>query len=258
MTARRPLAIVAGKASELPNGDQLPLDTLNLTSRFLIGLEPFWNSASSVGVRAGAAYIEGAGKIIATSADLTLTGLALTASAWSHLYVYNNAGVLALEVSSTAPVAYSGTARSKTGDNSRRYVGSVLTDASGNIYNFAYSDIDGAVKWENSIADAPFLVISLGRATTATNIACAGCVPVTAKTAIIIMATPGGTADAAIGNSAMTGALSSTNYLQYVGVGVQTTHFTALDSSQRFSYRMTATTSSSGFYARVCGYILER
>lgn len=257
MTVRRPLTIVNGARSELPVGDLLALETIDLAASFITGLQPYWTSASAVGVRAGAAYIQGAGKTLHATADLALTGLSLTASAWSHLYVYASTGALALEASSTAPAApYSGSARSKTGDSSRRYVGSVLTDASGNIYKFAYSD--GVVMFLNSIADAPFLVISTGRATTATNIACAGCVPVTAKIAVVIMATPGGTADAAIGNSDMTGALSSTNYLQYVGVGVQTTHFMPLDSSQRFSYRMTATTTTSGFFARVCGYIVER
>lgn len=227
-----------------------------MPSDFIEGLQPFWTSATAVGVRAGAAYIQGSGKVVRAAADLSLSSLALTASAWSHLYVYASSGVLALEASATAPAsAYSGTARSKTSDTSRRYVGSVLTDASGNIYKFLQSG--SVVMWENSIAGAPFFVLNAGRATTATNVSCSGSVPVTAKVGVLIMATIGA-ADAAIGNADMSGSLTSSTYLQYVGSGVQTTHLMPLDGSQRFSYLMTASLSSGGFYARVCGYIMER
>lgn len=231
--------------------------TANLLPKgYIDGLRPTFVSATAVTIKSGACYIPGSGKVVRNDSDMALTGLAPGASTWAHLYVYESAGVLAAELSTTAPATpYNGTARCKTGDTTRRYVGSVLTDASGNIYKWL-NDGD-AVLWENSIAGAPFFVLNAGRATTATNVACAGSVPVTAKVGILIMATLG-TADAAAGNADMTGALTTSSYLQYVGSGVQTTHFMPLDSSQRFNYLMTATVTSGGFYARVCGFILER
>jgi hypothetical protein len=181
----------------------------------------------------------------------------LSASTWYHVYLYDNAGAPDVEIVATAPAApYNGTARAKTGDTSRRYVGSVLTDASAAICKFAQSG--ESVMYETSIAPAPFLVVSTGRATTVTNVACAGCVPLTARIGVLIMATVNATADAAVGNSDMVGTLSGSNYLQYVGNGVQTTHLMPLDSSQRISYVMTGTTSTGGFFARVAGYVMER
>lgn len=224
---------------------------------YIDGLKMVWNSATSLSVTSGAAYIPLLGHVLQSPATLTLSSLVLAASTWYHVYLYNNAGTPAIECVTTAPAAtYNGTARTKTGDTSRRYLGSLLTDASGNINNFLQNG--DLMMYESSIANAPFLLISTGRATTVTNISCAGVVPATARVAVIIMATLNSTADAAIGNSSMSGTLSATVFLQYVGNGVQTTHLMPLDSSQRFSYVMTATTTTGGFFARVCGYVLER
>lgn len=224
---------------------------------YIDGLKMVWVSGTALTVTSGSAYIPGTSAVLAAPADIAKTGLSLSASTWYHVYLYDNAGTPAVEVVTTAPAApYNGTARSKTGNTSRRYVGSVLTDASAAICKFAQSG--ESVMYETSIAPAPFLVVSTGRATTVTNVACAGCVPLTARIGVLIMATVNATADAAVGNSDMVGTLSGSNYLQYVGSGVQTTHLMPLDSSQRFSYVMTGTTSTGGFFARVAGYVMER
>lgn len=228
-----------------------------LPAGYIDGLQMQWVSGTALTVTSGSAYIEGSGKVLRAPAAIAKTGLSLTASTWYHVYLYDNAGTPAVEVVTTAPASpYNGTARSKAGDTSRRYVGSVLTDASSTIAKFLQSG--DAVMYETSIALAPFLVVSTGRATSATNVACGGAVPVTGKIGLVIMATINATADAAIGNADMVGTLSSSNYLQYVGNGVQTTHSMPLDSSQRFSYVMTASTATGGFFARVCGYVMER
>lgn len=224
---------------------------------YIDGLKMVWVSGTALTVTSGSAYIPGASAVLSSPADIAKTGLSLSASTWYHVYLYDNAGAPDVEIVTTAPAApYNGTARAKTGDTSRRYVGSVLTDASAAICKFA--QIGESVMYETSIASAPFLVVSTGRATTVTNVACAGCVPLTARIGVLIMATINATADAAVGNSDMVGTLSGSNYLQYVGNGVQTTHLMPLDSSQRFSYVMTGTTSTGGFFARVAGYVMER
>jgi len=55
-----------------------------------------------------------------------------------YVYVYDNSGTAAIEVSTTAPAssAWFGTARSKTSDTSRRYVGFAPLAFDGNLANF--------------------------------------------------------------------------------------------------------------------------
>lgn len=224
---------------------------------YISGLQMKWVSATALTITSGAAYIEGSGEVLFSDSDIAKTALSLSASTWYHAYAYDNAGTPDVEIVTTAPAApYNGTARSKAGDTTRRYVGSVLTDATSNIYKFLRTG--DTVMYETSIAAAPFLVVSSGRATGVTNVACGGAVPVTAKIAIAILAVTNAAADAPLGNADMQGTLSATNYLQYIGSGAQTTHFTPLDSSQRFNYLLTATVSTGGFFARVCGYVWER
>ena len=75
-----------------------------------------------------------------TTATTHSNGATVNAAFWYHLYIYESAispSTITLDVSTTAPAAaYSNTARSKTSDNTRRYVGSVRCDLSGNISNF--------------------------------------------------------------------------------------------------------------------------
>ena len=93
-----------------------------------------WVSATAITVTSGSAFVPSLNKCLPVPNAIALTGLVLAASTFYHVYLYSNAGVPAIEVVTTAPASpYNGTARAKTGDTSRRYVGSVLTDASGNI-----------------------------------------------------------------------------------------------------------------------------
>lgn len=224
---------------------------------YIDGLKMQWDSATGITVSSGAAYIEGSAGVLLVPSAITKSGLSLTASTWYHLSVFDNAGTPDVDISTTAPAApYNGTARSKTGDTSKRYIGSILTDASGNIYAF-HQSVD-KIMWESNVAPAPFLVISAGRATSDTSISCAGSMPITSRIALLIMATVNSSADAAIGNSNLSGSLSSSNYLQYVGNGIQTTHLMPVNGSQQFTYKMLGTTTTGGFYARLVGFIMER
>ena len=181
MALRRPLVIDgSGRRSELPTGDQLPIDSLQLPPGYIDGLKMVWVSGTALTVTSGAAYIEGSGKVLRATADIAKTGLSLSASTWYHVYLYSNAGTPDIEIVTTAPAAsYNGTARSKTGDSSRRYLGSVLIDASGNVFPFAHSD--RTVMYDvNAAGTAPFRVLTNGAATTATSVSVAGCAPLTA------------------------------------------------------------------------------
>ena len=122
-------------------------------------------SATSVKITAGGCDIpsipanyDGGG---ALNAETTLTP-SRTASAWQYVYAYasTTSYTPAFEVCTTEPVVYFGTARHKTGDASRRYIGAFLTDGSSNIYDFRRRGDE--VRWLEAPGSAPFRVLLSG------------------------------------------------------------------------------------------------
>jgi hypothetical protein len=114
-------------------------DNIVVPKGYIDGLQMQWVSGTAVTVSSGTAYIPSLGNVLVANAAMALTGLSLTASTWYHLYLYSNAGTPAVECVTTAPVLYYGTAYQKTGDNSRRYVGSVLADSLFTYAKWKYS-----------------------------------------------------------------------------------------------------------------------
>jgi len=143
------------------------------------GLKMLYASANALTVKSGAAFIQSLGRTVFAPADIALTGLTLAASTWYHLYLYLNGAVPAVEVVTTAPAAaFNGTARSKTGDASRRYVGSVLTDASAAIVPFVHLPAVAQVMYKSPLPS--LRVLSAGAAITPTLVQCSAFVPTTA------------------------------------------------------------------------------
>ena len=222
------------------------------------GLKLTWNSATSISVGVGACYAENGDWIDVTSA-ITKASLSLSASTWYHVYVYLSAGVASAEVVTTAPVAWKGDAYSKTGDTSRRYVGSIKSDASSNVYPFQHDLINNTIHYisVNSTA-TPFRCLTLGTATTATAIALSGVVPSTgqaAKVRLFNTADQGALTD-------ISNAVSATVLHGVVGVGntVQQRNYFMhpLDASQQIWYLYGAAVGSGGFYLDVLGYMFKR
>ncbi len=107
-----------------------------ITASFIEGLGMEYVSATQVKLKAGNAYIPGLNRIVPVIADITANVLS-GANTISYLYVYETNGVGQLELSATGPdVPYIGTARYKTGDSTRRYVGYIRNDGSGNLIPF--------------------------------------------------------------------------------------------------------------------------
>lgn len=162
---------------------QAPIGAFHVPD-YISGLKMVWNSANSLSVTSGAAYISSLGRVVRLGAAASLTGLTLTTSTWYHVYLYLNAGTPAIECVATSPAAsYYGTARAKTGDTSRRYIGSVLTDASGNIYRFAVS----GNKVFNTTTDSagPFAVLANGQSTSLATFSLAAVAPTTAASVLL-------------------------------------------------------------------------
>jgi len=153
-----------------------------LSPDYISGFRLIWNSASSLSVTTGAAFISSLSRVVRSGSTLSLTGLVLTASSWYHIYLYLNAGVPAIECVTTTPDSpYFGTARAKTGDASRRYIGSIVTDSSSNITSFK-SD-GGEVEYTTDVANRSLL--TNGTATTAVNVSTSGLCPTTAISATL-------------------------------------------------------------------------
>lgn len=152
---------------------------------YIDGLNMVWNSATSISVTSGACYIQGSSAVISFPSTLTLSSLSLTASTFYHVYGYLNAGTPAIELVTTAPAAaYSGTACAKTGDTSRRYLGSVLTDSSGNIVPFQHSS--NRISYLDGYGSAPYSVLSAGSATSSTSVSLSSYIPITANVAQLL------------------------------------------------------------------------
>jgi len=153
----------------------------------IAGCQLIWNSGSSLSVGTGLCYAENGDEIDITS-PLTASSLTPSASTWYHKYVYLSGGSPAMEVATTAPAAWKGTAYSKTGDTSRRYIGSVKSDGGGTpaFYNFEHIVSKNQINYRLiSQAVTPFRVLSSGVATTPTSVSLAGVVPVTGKLALL-------------------------------------------------------------------------
>jgi hypothetical protein len=210
------------------------------------GLILTWNSATSITVGIGSCYAENGSFIDVTSA-LVKSALSLTASTWYHVYVYLSGGTPTAEVVTTAPVAWKGSAYSKTGDTTRRYVGSIKSDGSGNVYEFYFSG--NFIKYSVSIVSSPFRVLSSGTATANTAISVAGCVPITAKFITIYVTNLHASVVCRVSNSAGIG---------IVGVRpistVMVDFFT--DNSQNIYYSNSGASGDS--YVDVFGYLLNR
>ncbi|MHB1273603.1 MAG: hypothetical protein ACYCZD_12715 [Rhodanobacter sp.] len=243
---------IAGDKSA-PNGAFLP-------PGYIDGLQMQWVSATAVTVSHGAAYVPSLGRVMRVPNAIALTGLTLTASTFYHLYLYDNVGTPSVECVTTAPDAsYNGTARAKTGDTSRRYIGSVLTDAGGNIYSFRHSN--NVVAYREAISYAPFTVASGFAATVPTNVSCAGCVPPTGFRAQIHYDN-NSQQQLVFGNSECNFTLASSFFLHLtsalpVGFTERILLELPLDSSQQFQTMYVAAPGSTAAF-RVLSYTYER
>lgn len=224
---------------------------------FIDGLIISWNSATSISVSAGSAYVLSTGKVLPVSATLTLSGMSLAASTWYHIYLYDNSGVAAIEAVTTAPTfVYFGKARAKIGDNSRRYLGSMVTNSSGQLYKVIHLQ-NNTVFYLESLNLAPFLVVA-GSATSFTSVDCGAVVPVTAREAKTSYLLTTNVGNAFIANSEVNFTPNANNYLLAIPIGAAGSADFVMDASQRFTYALDATPGSGLFRVRVSGYRFER
>lgn len=223
------------------------------TPDFISGLRMSYTSASSITVSAGEAWVPGSNALAQLTSPVTITGIALGASAMGHVYI--NAAGQAQAVATAPSATYAGTARTKTGDTTWRYVGSIISDASGNVVPFVHTN--NAVFYNFNIDDSRLKVLSSGTATTATNVSCASCVPVSSALVLAFLYNSvTNSATVVFSNSA--GPTLPGAYLGFVAALQGYPAQAVLDSSQQFNYAYQSAPSGGGFFVRVTGYVYDR
>jgi hypothetical protein len=234
-----------------------------LASTTVEGMQLIWNSANSLSLGTGSCYAEN-GDFIDITSSLTASSLSLANSTWYHKYVYLNSGTPAMEVVTTAPVAWKGKARSKTGDTSRRYVGSVKTDGSGNIYKFHHNIMMNSIIYQNAAPNAsPFRCLAGGTSVAASSDAnktvdLSAVIPVTSTLAHLRGTNISD--QVAYINSDVSVSTTSFQTVLVAGNVIQTSIIspTPTDSSQKVYYILGGTAGVGGLNIDIYGYYYDR
>lgn len=223
----------------------------------IVGLKMSRPSANSLTVSGGAAYVPGLNRIVVVPTPITKSGIAVASGTWLHGYLFETSGGVAdVEWVTTAPAApYSGTARTKSSDTTRRYFGSVRSGGANAIYNFLHVLASGSVTYLDNTAVAPFLLVAGGAATTATAVSTAAVAPVTASIVHANIYNDASSSFVHVSNSA--GPVAGTGYIALAGPKANTATPIPLDSAGQYTYAYESVPSSSSFQ-RVFGYTYER
>lgn len=218
----------------------------------ILGLRMEYVGPTALRVSTGSAWIPSLQRAVEVTSALTLNGLSLTANTWYHVFLWMNGAVPAIEAVTAAPAApYSGTARAKTADLSRRYIGSILTDGAAAICRFVHAE--GEIQYLVN-ALPPFRVLAGGSATTRTAVSLSGVIPSTA-TVVHLNAINNGDQQLfldvpEIGNS---GAAS-----RYTCLANQRTPIITAAPSLALQYFYTVAPVGSGAFLDVWGYRYDR
>jgi hypothetical protein len=225
------------------------------------GLRLVWNSATSISVQPGSAYIPGAGKLITVTSDLTLSSIATTSGTWYHVYLFDNAGTAAIEVSATAPAAfYASLARTKTGNTTRRWLGAVYASGTNSIRGFNHDVETGFFMYGGPNAFPPRTLTMYQAAADSTFSNAAGMPPqsfmgffrlssnVTAPSNSYVGFAKGGTTDA------------YTNSTVILGLGINYYGPCPVNASQELTVKFVsgAAATAGGAYCDVYGYYISR
>jgi len=216
---------------------------------YIEGLYLSWGSSNSVSVGSGSAFIPGTGKTLQVSSPITVSGLSLAANTWFYAYLFDSSGTPSVEIAATAPSAtYSGTARTKSGDASRRYLGAVKTNSSGQIFQFQH-DATNFVYWLSATNVVPFRVLNGGVQTTPIAFALSPVVPPVSFTALINVSP--NTTPALLYHASLLGQPIRQQTATAVSAGLAF----PLDATQRMGY---AVLSGGSVVIDVCGFLNER
>lgn len=215
----------------------------------------------TVSVSDGLAYLPATGRILSQSSmTLLVDGVV---NAWRHFYLGNDNGTLSFEASATVPAdPYQGTARTKSNDPTRRYLGSLYFGIAGTTMAFIHSQpgdranrIDFTPPGGAAVAQATLL--SLATATGSTNVNAANIVPLTCRIlyALIDNSSP---FDAYISTPDY-GNVSASNFLLMVKGGGGGQYDVVVNGNQQLTYMLNSILITvGGLTIRIRGYLFDR
>ena len=183
---------------------------------YIDGFTLIFNGRKNITVKAGSAYVSGPAKMLTLAADKAMT-IVPVQSGFTHFYLFDNNGAADVEVSNVAPTAYYNTAHQKTGDQSRRYLGSVLASAAGDIWSFRHDIRGSAITYtEGAPTLSPFTLFSGVTAPSPVSASTPTVVPSTATTLIgVVSLSSGGYFNTCIAEQAS--APAAANWITAVG-----------------------------------------
>lgn len=214
-------------------------------------------SGSTFTLSEGYAFIPGVGEIVTLSSPISKVLSGMIPNTWYHAYLMrNSSNATDFELVTDSPSSpYYGRARTKSGDSTRRYIGSVRVGATG-VLKFEHRN-DSIIYLENTNA-APFLVLAAGSSTTAATVNTSMVAPSTAY-AVSLVALNAATNGAYTRLSNSNGPSPESGYLSLASPSGATAMIFPIDSSQSYTYAFDATPSPIGAaYHRVNGYYFER
>lgn len=215
----------------------------------------------TIGLTPGVAYIPNQLRALSqTDMSVVVTGVV---SSWRHFYIANDGGDLKFEASPTPPaVPYQGTARTKSNDPTRRYLGSLYFGASGTTMQFVHSQegeranrIDFTPPGGAAVSQATLLSLATG--TAPTNVNAANIVPLTCRIlyALIDNSSP---SDAYLSTPDY-GNVSPTNFLLIIKGGQAGQYDVVVNGNQQLTYMINSLLITvGGLTIRVRGYLFDR
>ena len=242
---------------------QTDVDTINTTienmnqapyGTTIEGYELLYVGAKAVTISPGMCYAEN-GDLLLSTAPIAKTNLVVSPSSWYEVYAYLNAGVVDIEFTTVDPIAWRGTAFSKYQNTARRYLGTVRTDSSGNIFPFLHVVDSGLMLYsgDSDLDASPFRALNGGQATTATGVDLTAVIPITSKAGYLRISS-NASANSFFGpNSNVTGlTLNPGNTAPQNAIGAF-----PLSSSRQYFYKFN-TTPTGGAFIDVYGYYFSR
>lgn len=211
----------------------------------------------TISVGPGICYTPNTVRLISDGTE-TVTLNNPTPSTWYHAFAYpKSGGELGLEVVTTAPSEpYQGTARTKAGDSSRRYLGSMFVEASSKIRPFRHittGDVGNRILFDAMTA-AGSMPNTLLQALTGSGVQTLSLnpiIPMTAKQAILQVANMSNRI--AYISRPGTGSPSATNFQLMAGPSACPVADVMLNDTQQ----MTIILTSAGLVGGILGSILS-
>ena len=227
-----------------------------LTKALISGLYLSWVSATSISISTGSCYIESLGQVLESNSVITVSSIATTNGLMYHAYLYSDSGTPAVEISTTGPSStpFSGTARSKTSDTSRRYLGSFIATATDTIAKFHH--FEGGMYYGVHIAGSPFQIVN-SNASVSTVVDASSVVPLTGTHVSINMTNSDASISVRISNPDFITPVSSSAFTASMQGNSTCPMDLSISAARTFIFRFDSAPSGV-FIGRVYGYLFRR